>query len=229
MKQTITLSASADRLGFDPWWSDSPLVVSGTVPSYPTMSSWTMELWRTSHDLQDDSTATPIASAVGSVASTTMTVGFVPSQVSASALELNQETGTNSFWLVIGGVESGGNRTILRAGTIEINPSAFSVGSVANSIGITIIDDWAEFDYDGTTYRFQVALATSPPVTPDGMEVSSDFAYMDSGDDVYRAPVAEITPTPAEAVEGEIVVVDDVAFVLLNGVCYSIQVAPATV
>lgn len=225
MKQTLNLSPSTDALGLDPWWSDSPLVVAGTVPSYPTMSSWKMELWRTSHDLQDDATATPIATAVGSVASGTMTVGFIPSQVSASALELNQAAGANAFWLVIGGVENGGNKSILRAGTIEINPSAFAVGGAANSIGITVTGDWAEFSYDGNTYRFQVALSSSPPVTPDGMEVDSDYAYIDSGDEVYRAATVEVDPAPAEAVEGELVVVDDVLFVLLNGVCYSIQVA----
>ena len=221
MTQTLSLTPSTANLGLDPWFLGSPLVITGTVPSSPTMSVWGMQLWASQWALIEDPDAEPLATAIGSVTSGTLTIGFTPSQL--STLTIRSAAGTNAFWLVIGGQDTDANQQIIRAGTIEISPCPWQATSLTNSIGITVTDDWATFTYNGELYRFPVAESASPPVTPDGIAVDDDTAYIDFNSDVYSAPVEEIA-TPPEAVEGELVVVNDNLIVLLNGIAYTIPV-----
>lgn len=222
MTQTLTLSPSTARLDLEPWFAGASIVITGTVPSTPDMRLWAMQLWASQWELLQDATATPIATAIGSVAEGVLTVGFTPSQTSISTL--SPVVGNNSFWLVIGGQDSSGNQQIIRAGNIEINPCPWTATGLSNSVGITVADDVATFIYNGATYCFPVAEIALPPVTPDGIAVNDDTAYMDFNGEVFGAPVAEVTPVPAEAIEGELVVVDDNLIVLLSGTAYTIPV-----
>jgi hypothetical protein len=221
MKQTLSLTPSAARLGLDPWFLGSSLVITGTIPSTPEMGVWAMQLWNSQWDLIEDATATPLATAIGSVTSGVLTIGFTPSQL--SDITLSSTVGLNNFWLVIGGQDTDGSQQIIRAGTIEIVPCPWSTTSITNSVGITVSGDWATFTYDGVQYRFPVAAVATPPVAPDGIAVDNDTAYIDYNSDIFSAPVEEIA-TPPEAVEGELVVVDDNLIVLLDGVAYTIPV-----
>ena len=207
-------------------WATASGVSVISVGSRPVAPSraWAAQIWASPWELINDSTATPLATAIGSVTSGTLTIGFTPSQVTATALDLSPVVGTNNFWLVIGGQDTDGNQQIVRAGTIEINPCPWTTTGLSNSVGITVANDYASFVYDGNTYQFPVALAATPPVTPDGIAVDDDSAFVDFGGSVYSAPTAVESPTPAEAIEGELVVVNDNLIVLLDGVAYTIPV-----
>jgi hypothetical protein len=185
------------------------------------MGVWGMQLWQSQWALIEDPTAEPLATAIGSVSSGVLTIGFTPSQI--ASLTLRSSVGTNAFWLVLGGQDTDANQQIIRAGTIEITPCPWLATSLTNSVGITVSGDWATFTYNGELYRFPVAESASPPVTPVGIAVDDDTAYIDFNSDVYAAPVEEIA-TPPEAIEGELVVVNDNLIVLLNGVAYTIPV-----
>lgn len=222
MTQSLSLNPSTARLGLEPWFAGSSIVITGTVPTTPDMGLWAMQLWSSQWALLNDATATPIATAIGSVTSGVLTVGFTPSQTAISTL--SPVIGNNNFWLVIGGQDSSGNQQIIRAGTVEINPCPWTTTGLSNSVGITVGGDVATFVYNGVTYRFPVARSSSPPVTPEGIGVDDDTAYLDFNGAYYSTPTAEVTPVPAEAIEGELVVVNDNLIVLLNGVAYTIPV-----
>lgn len=50
MKQTLTLTPTADGLGFDPWFAGAPAMITGTVPTYPAMTTWMAQLWKYQKD-----------------------------------------------------------------------------------------------------------------------------------------------------------------------------------
>jgi len=222
MKQTLSLTPSTAPLGLDAWFANSAVVITGTVPAYPTMGVWAMQLWESQWELLDDPTAEPIATAIGSVVSGVLTITFTPTQMTLTGL--SAVAGSNNHWLTIGGQDTDGNQQIIRGGNIEINPCPWAAANIANSIGITVTDDMATFIYDGATYTFPVALIASPPVTPTGVAVDDDSVYIDFGGDVFGAPVAEVDPAPPEAVEGELIVIDDNLIITLSGVSYTIPV-----
>ncbi len=225
MTQSLTLTPSSAPLGLDPWFSGSPLVITGTVPTTPTMATWRAQIWASNYALIEDADAEPLATAIGAETNGVLTIGFTASQISADTLGLSSVAGNNSFWLVLGGQNSNGSQQIIRAGTIEIMPCPWSTAGTANVLGITVIDDVATFEYNGATYSFQVSHNASPPLTPDdGVDVSDDTAYFEYEGTVFETPTAVVTPTPAEAIEGELVVVDDNLIILLSGIAYTIPV-----
>jgi hypothetical protein len=227
MIQELSLTPSTAPLGFSPWFAGASIVLTGQVPASPDMVVWAAQLWRSQRDLIDDEAATPIAMGIGSVTDGVLTVGFTPSQVTPAALGLSREAGSNHYWLVVGGQDGAGNPQIVRGGTIEINPCPWTNTGLSNSVGITVANDWASFVYQGTLYRFAVARVTSPPITPDGIGVDDDNAYIDFHGAVFTTGTSEVTPTPPEAVEGELVVVNDTLIVLLDGIAYAIPVYAA--
>jgi len=225
MTQTLTLTPSSAPLGLDPWFSGSPLVITGTVPTSPTMATWRAQIWASNYALIEDADAEPLATAIGSETGGVLTIGFTPSQISSDALGLSSVVGNNSFWLVLGGQNSNGSQQIIRAGTIEITPCPWSTAGTANVLGITIVDDVASFEYNGATYSFVVAHNPSPAITPDdGVDVGDDTAYFEYEGNVYDTPTAVVDPAPPEAIEGELVVVDDNVIILLSGIAYTIPV-----
>jgi hypothetical protein len=189
MKQTLSLSPSSDPLGLDPWMSGGPIVVTGTVPAYPTMSSWMMQLWKYPHDVTA-ADAEALITAVGTVASTTMTVAFTKTQL--GTLDLSNEAGANCYWLTVGGLDSNSSGYVIRQGTIEIQPSAFLSDADASITQITIEDDIARFVFNGVTYTVPVAAITTPTGAVEGaVVVIDDMAVLTVDGVSYTFPVQE--------------------------------------
>jgi hypothetical protein len=191
MKQTLTLTPSSDALGLDPWPSGAPLVITGTVASYPAMDSWTMQLWKRPHDAQVVD-AEPLASAVGSVATGTLTIAFSPSQMSYDNLGLNNVVGANPFYLVLGGENTSGQQEFIRYGTVEIIPIPFSSSAPTTPAAITVTDDIATFSFNGSTYRVPVEEVASPDGAVEGeIVVVDDIAILTVDGVSYTFPVEE--------------------------------------
>lgn len=178
MKQTLTLTPSPEALGLDPWPAGAPLVITGTVEAYPAMDSWTMQLWKRPHDAQV-ADAEPLASAVGSVASGTLTIAFSPSQMSYANLDLSDAAGTNNYYLVLGGENTSGQQEFIRFGSIEISPVPFSSSAPTTPAEITVTDDIATFSFNGTTYQVQVQEVSAPEGAVEGeIVVIDDIAIL---------------------------------------------------
>ncbi len=189
MKQSLSLTPSTDALGFDPWFSGTPIMVYGTVPAYPTMTTWMMQLWKYPSDAFETD-AEPLITAVGAEASGVMTVTFTGAQT--DDLELSQAAGSNNFYLTIGGVDSNNLRRMVRGGTIEITPGPFVSDAGSTVTGITITDDVASFVYNGATYTIPVAEITSPPGAVEGeIVVIDDMAVLTIDGVSYTFPVQE--------------------------------------
>jgi len=201
MTQELDLTPSSAALGLDPWFSGDPLVITGTVPSTPTMSSWRMQLWKRPHDINTDG-AEPLATAIGTVASGVLTVIFAPSQVTYDALELSDVIGNNNYWLTVGGVSSEGYRRLIRAGSVEFLPAPFDEDAASSTpVTYTVTDDVITFDYDGTTYSFPVSPIGVPTGAVEGQVVVIDDVGVFTTDGVsYSFPVAMIdeVPTPED-------------------------------
>jgi len=191
MKQTLSLTPSTDALGLDPWFAGSPVVITGTVPAYPTMDTWKMQLWKYPHDAQV-ADAEPLATAVGAVVSTTVTITFSPSQMTYDALSLSDEAGANHYWLTLGGEDEDGFQQLIRAGTVEIMPCPFSGTAPTTATAITVTDDVATFSWNGSAYTLPVVEIESPDGAVEGeIIVIDDMAVLTVDGVSYTFPVQE--------------------------------------
>lgn len=190
MKQTLSLTPSAAPLGLDPWFAGSPLVVSGTVPTTPTMSSWLMQLWKRPHDIQTDGTE-PLAISVGGVASGVVTWTFTAAQMTLD--DMSNEVGTNNYWLTIGGVDNTSIQQIIRAGTIEIDPCPFTIATTGVITSIVVSDDTATFTHNGTVYSLPVSAVPTPEGAIEGELVVIDDSLVITFNGVsYTTPVVPV-------------------------------------
>lgn len=191
MKQTLTLTPSTASLGLDSWFANTPLVVTGTVPAYPSMNSWQMQLWKYPSDSLVAG-AQPIVAAAGMVVSSVLTMTFTPSQMAHSNLELSSAIGSNNYWLTIGGIDSAGFAQIIRAGTIEIAPCPFDSNAPTNQVGITVTNDIATFVFNGSTYVMPVQQIAVPSGAAEGeIVVIDDMAVLTVNNISYTFPVQE--------------------------------------
>jgi hypothetical protein len=189
MKQTLSLTPSTDALGFDAWFGGTPLIVTGTVPADPVMTTWMMQLWKYPSDAYETD-AEPLLNAVGSVASSTVTVAFTATQL--ATLELSQVAGSNNYWLTIGGLDANGSGRMIRGGTIEIIPGPFVSDASTELTQITIEDDIASFVFNGVTYTVPVAAVETPTGAVEGAIVVIDDVAILTVDGVsYTFPVSE--------------------------------------
>lgn len=190
MKQNLSLTPSTAPLGFDPWFGSTPLVVYGTVPAYPDMTTWMMQLWKYPHDAFE-ADAAPLCTGVGSESAGVMTVAFTSSQL--SGLAYSQEAGTNSYWLTIGGTDANNLKRTVRGGTIELIPAPLITDAGSSVTGITITDDVASFVYNGVTYTLPVAAVTpSPAVTEGETVVIDDMLIIMVNGVAYTTPVVPV-------------------------------------
>jgi len=189
MKQTLALSPSSDPLGLAAWHSGSPIVVTGTVPSYPTMRSWYMQLWKYPHHAFEAG-AEPVATAVGGVTSGAVTFTFTSAQTAISGL--SDVIGTNNYFLTVGGIDSAAQPHVCRAGVIEIARVPFLTSEEVIPTGIIVSDDVASFEYDGTTYTLPVApMDTAPEGAVEGeLVVIDDVLVITFNGISYSVPVA---------------------------------------
>lgn len=193
MKQTLTLTPTADGLGFSPWFAGAPAMITGTVPTYPAMTTWMAQLWKYQKDAYETD-AEPLLTAVGAeaAASGTMTVTFTAAQL--SSLTFSQLVGSNNYWLTIGGVDANNLKTVIRSGTVELIPSQVVTDAGATLTGITIEDDVASFVFNGVTYTLPVEAITSPPGAVEGELVVIDDVGVITVDGVsYSFPVVANT------------------------------------
>lgn len=193
MRQTLTLTPSSAALGLDTWFAGAPVVITGTVPAYPTMDSWQMQLWKYPHDAQETD-AEPIATAIGTVVSSTLTITFSPSQMSYDNLTLSDVVGNNNYWLTLGGTDTDGFAQIIRAGCVEIMPSAFVSNAPTTAIAITVANDVATFVFNGATYTLPVQEIVAPAQAVEGeIIVLNDMAVLTVNNVSYTFPVQEST------------------------------------
>ncbi len=191
MTQTLTLTPSSDPLGLSPWPSGGPMVITGTVPASPSMSTWRMQLWKRPHDARVTD-AEPLATAVGTVASSTLTIAFSPSQMDYDALSLSDAVGANNYFLTVGGTDTDGAQQIVRFGNIEIIPVPFDASAATTATAITVEDDIATFTFNGATYRIPVEEIASPPGAVEGeIVVLNDMAVLTIDGTSYTFPVEE--------------------------------------
>lgn len=191
MKQSLSLTPSSDALGLEPWASDSPLSLTGTVPATPSMSEWRMQLWKYPSDAREDD-ATPLATAIGSVASSVLTIMFSPSQMSYDNLDLSDAIGENNYWLTLGGEDADGFQQIIRYGWIEVVPVPITTDAPTTAIGITVVDDVATFVFNGSTYTLPVSAIATPEGAVEGeIVVIDDMAVLTVDGVSYTFPVQE--------------------------------------
>jgi hypothetical protein len=193
MKQTLDLNPTADPLGFSPWFAGAPAMITGTVPTYPDMTTWMAQLWKYQSDAYE-ADAEPLLTAVGAeaAASGTMTVTFTAAQL--SSLTFSTQAGSNNYWLTIGGVDINNLPAVVRFGTIEIIPSRVVTEAGASISGITIEDDVASFVFNGVTYSLPVEEIPTPPGAVEGAYVVIDDVLVLTVDGVsYSAAVTPAT------------------------------------
>jgi hypothetical protein len=189
MRQSLTLTPTTDALGLDPWFAGAPAQIYGTVPAYPEMTSWMMQLWKYPHDANEDD-AEPLASAVGAVNAGVMTITFTAAQL--SALELSDEVGANNYFLTLGGVDANSQRRVVRGGSVEIVPCPFVTDAGGTVTGVTVTDDVASFVYNGQTYTLPVSEIEDPIGAAEGEIVVIDDMGVITIDGVsYTFPVIE--------------------------------------
>jgi hypothetical protein len=189
MKQSLSLTPSTDELGLDPFFAGAPVQIYGTIPAYPVMDSWQMQLWKYPSDAGEEG-AEPLLTAVGAEATGVMTITFTASQL--SSLDLSDAIGCNNYWLTLGGVDENSQRRVVRGGTVEIIPCPFVTDAGATVSGITITDDVASFVYNGQTYTLPVAAIETPVGAVEGeIVVIDDMAVLTIDGVSYTFPVQE--------------------------------------
>ena len=220
MKQTLSLEPSLAPLGLSAWHSGSPIVITGTIPAYPQMRAWYMQLWRYPHSDE------PVATAVGGTSLGTVTFTFTAAQTAIASL--SDIIGTNNYFITIGGTDTANQKHVARAGVIEICKIPFVLTADVLPVGFEVHDDVLHYRYDGVLYVLPMALIS--PV-PDGAaegewSVIHDTFVVTFNGVSYSCPVSEEDPAPLEAVEGELVVVDDTLIITTGGASYITAVSP---
>lgn len=193
MKQTISLTPTSSALNLEAWIAGSPVVLAGAVPAFPSMSAWQMQLWKYPHNASLAG-ATPLATAVGTVTSGTLILTFSPSQMSYQNLDLTNVANNNNYWLTLGGTDTDGFAQIIRAGCVEIMPSAFVSNAPTTAIAITVANDVATFVFNGATYTLPVQEIVAPDQAVEGeIIVLNDMAVLTVNNVSYTFPVQEST------------------------------------
>ena len=118
---------------------------------------------------------------------------------------------------MIGGLDTSGFPYSLRAGNLELKPSALSL-QPDTSITFTVVDEVASYTFSGRTYSFDVISGAA--TTSSAFRVIDDVASFVYNGILYSFD-AVLDPTFGP-IDTSVVVIDDVLTVTANGLSYSV-------
>jgi hypothetical protein len=211
---TISIIPTTDDLGLAPVFATTPLVITAPIPaSGPAMASYRMELWKRPHE-SGSVGALPLASTAGIVSGSNVTFTFSAAQMDQT---LNNQVNSNNFWIVIGGLDADGFPYSLRAGNLEIKPSALSL-QPDTSITFTVVNGVASYVFSGTTYSFDV-IAGAATTSTDYRVIDDVASFVYNG--ILYSYDAVLDPTFGP-IDTSVVVIDEMLIVTANGQSYSV-------
>lgn len=170
MTRTISITPTTDDLALAPVFATTPLIITAAIPAGgPSMSAYTMELWKRPYESRVTGAA-PLASSAGYVAGSQVTWIFTAAQMDQ---DLSDQVNSNNYWLAIGGLDANGFPYSLRAGNIEIKPSSLSLVPTT-TVSFAVVNEVASFTFNGVVYSFDVVPTGGAPATIDGEAVVID-------------------------------------------------------
>ena len=218
MTRTISITPTTDDLGLAPVFATTPLIITAAIPAGgPAMASYRMELWKRPYESRATS-AVPLASSTGYVAGSQVTWIFTAAQMDQ---DLSDQVNSNNFWIVIGGLDVNGFPYSLRAGNLELKPSALSL-QPDTSITFSVVDEVASYTFSGRTYSFDVIAGAA--TTSSAFRVIDDVASFVYNGILYSFD-AVLDPTFGP-IDTSVVVIDDVLTVTSDGLSYSVSAVP---
>lgn len=214
MTRTISITPTTDDLALAPVFATTPLIITAAIPAGgPAMSAYTMELWKRPYE-SAVAGAAPLASTAGVVIGSNVTFTFSAAQMNQT---LSDQINCNNFWIVIGGLDVNGFPYSLRAGNLELKPSALSL-QPDTSITFSVVDEVASYTFSGRTYSFDVIAGAA--TTSSAFRVIDDVASFVYNGILYSFD-AVLDPTFGP-IDTSVVVIDDVLTVTANGLSYSV-------
>lgn len=220
MNQTLTLTPSTDPLGLNPVWRGSPFIFSGATQSGITL--YKAQIWRKPQDATNTS-KDPLATAYASVSTNTVAFAFTPDQMDFTLLANNGAE--DDLWLSVAGLNEDGHIEPLRTGWFRvIEPGHRGSDFTDITATFSITNDYLMVVFVGEAYRTQVVEVGAPGGASAGeYVVVNDNAIFTDANGSFSLQVSA-TATPSGLVEGGILVLGDVMYLMFDGQAYKAPV-----
>lgn len=199
----------------------SPLVLTGPAPA--NHEAYMAQLWR--HPTSVHAGGAPLATAYGSASDGVASVAFSAAQLS---LTLTADSAYyDDIWMVVSAVQQADTRpAALRWGWMRLVEAGFDpLGEIlAATMTFTVTDDICYITYNSQTYTLPVVFVGPATTVAGTITAADDILYFSYGGSRYSSAATRVSPPPPGATDGQGVVIDDVLYVTLAGVCYSAPV-----